>query len=123
MGFFEKHKRKDYACRCGCGRDIVDVELAEVICSIEAHYPDRLNIHGANRCWAHHKIECIKNNQPVTPNSDHLIGKALDFHIEGVAHVEVYKWLDGIYPGKYKIRCYKWGIHISVGSYNRYVEV
>jgi uncharacterized protein YcbK (DUF882 family) len=100
----------------------MDVELAEVISAIESHYINQLVIHGANRCWNHHRLECIRNNQTVTAKSDHLIGKALDFHIEGVDHKEVYKWLDSVFPGKYKIRRYKWGIHVSVGDYNRFEE-
>lgn len=75
-------KRKEFDCSCGCGFDVVDVELAPLIQSACDYFKLLYNadevyvtITGGNRCTEH--------NASIggAPKSQHIFGKAADHNI------------------------------------------
>lgn len=100
--------RTEFACRCGCGADTVDAELLEVLQRLRRHFREAVRIHCGIRCPGH--------NARVggAPDSQHLTGKAADFHVDGVDHSRVIAYLDTTYPVSYGMSAYPWGIHLDV---------
>jgi len=99
--------RKEFACKCGCGLDTVDVELiqiAELVRSKVGSFTPNSGI----RCEYHNNI--VGGGK----ESQHLYGKAMDIPCESAK--EVYEWLDGLYPNKYGIGLYNTFIHVDVRS-------
>ena len=95
-----KHfKRKDFACRCGCGFDTVDYHLVVRLDQIREHFNAPTYITGPNRCTA-------RNN--ATPNSSknsqHVQGRAADITVDGVSPREVADYAEGLglSVGRYK---------------------
>jgi uncharacterized protein YcbK (DUF882 family) len=82
MGDLTKNlSRHEFACRCGCGFDTVDVELAEALQNCVDHFSEeedaivRIDITGPNRCEKH--------NADVggAPGSQHTKARAADFKL------------------------------------------
>lgn len=104
-----KHfKRDEFKCKCNCGFDSVDTELLEVIESIREYFGRPIMTHCANRCLQHNRFVGSKDT------SKHIMGLAVDFHIEGIEHENVYKHIDKMYADTYGIGIYNWGIHVDV---------
>lgn len=108
------------ACRCGCGFDTVDVELARVLQGVCDHFSrllgDRvyLFITGPNRCPAHNSAE------GGAANSQHQYGRAADFKLKCagvyISPDEVYNYLNQAYPDKYGIGIYSNRVHLDTRS-------
>lgn len=92
--------RSEFACKCGCGQDTVDVELIVLLEKIRAHFNAPITIHSGNRCTKYNKSVGGK------PKSQHLLSRAADFTVKGVTPEEVYNYCDGWHTsgglGKYK---------------------
>jgi hypothetical protein len=65
-----------YACRCGCGYDVIDPRIDPIFQDIKAKVPGT-KVNSACRCTEHNKACSGK------ANSAHLIGKALDVSCGG----------------------------------------
>lgn len=101
MGDLTRHfSRREFACRDGCGFDTVDAELLELLVAVREHFDAPVIITSACRCPQH--------NQRVggSAQSQHLLGRAADFVVQGVAPDEVADWLDRTYAGRYGIGRY-----------------
>ena len=113
--------RKEFACRCGCGLDAVDVELVAVLEDVRMkfqadHIGDRVyvEITSGNRCSSH--------NAKVggSLKSQHINCKAADikvwigWHQRQVSPDEVADYLDHIYGQQYGIGRYDSWTHIDV---------
>lgn len=101
-------KRKEFACKDGCGLDTVKQELVEVLQDVRDHFDKPVVINSGLRCKTH--------NARVggAPKSQHLLGTAADICIAGVTPKEVYDYLDGKYPDTYGIGLYKTFTHIDI---------
>lgn len=101
-------KRKEFACRCGCGTSTVDAELLQVITDVREHFGKPVVITSGHRC--------IKHNANVggAKNSMHLTGKAADIMVAGVSPMDVRVYLCNKYPDKYGIGAYPTFTHIDV---------
>ena len=56
MGKISKHfKREEFACKCGCGFDVVDVELLEVLEELRELCGQPITINSACRCKNHNQ--------------------------------------------------------------------
>ena len=108
-GFTENQffKRSEFACRCGCGYDTVDARLLEMLTIIRASYNAPLIIHSGARCehW---------NKRQGGSGSQHLWGKAADFHIEGVEPKEVYDLLDQTRVNWAGLGLYRSWVHLDI---------
>lgn len=102
-------KRKEFACKCGCGFDAVDAELLELCTLIREHFGKPMTITSACRCPEHNeRVGGAKSSQ-------HKLGKAVDFQIRDVPPKVVQETLDVILPkDKYGLGYGKTFTHIDV---------
>lgn len=102
--------RDEMACKCGCGFNTVDYELATVLDDVREHFGRPTTINSGCRCETHN------TNVGGAAKSVHKTGQAADFKVKGVKAGAVYKYLVNKYPGKYGIGRYKGRTHIDVKS-------
>ncbi len=102
--------RWEFACKCGCGFDTVDYELLTLLQDFRRHFGRRIVIYSGVRCSSYNALV------GGATDSQHLVGKAADFHIEGIIPEMVYNYLNDRFPNKYGIGLYEWGIHFDVRS-------
>ena len=102
--------RSEFACKCGCGFDTVDVELAKVLEYVRDYYGVPIVINSGCRCPAHN------DSVGGSSSSQHLLGKAADFRVVGVGEEKVTKLLKEKYPNQYGIGLYEGRTHIDVRS-------
>lgn len=109
MGKISKHfSRHEFACKCGCGFNTVDVELIEALEAVRQHFDQPVTITSGCRCEAHNKLV------GGSTRSQHLVGKAADFKVKGVNSDIVAHLLMAFYPGKFGIGRYNGRTHIDV---------
>lgn len=101
-------------CRCKhCGKNWTEqrlIDLAEQVRAFLGGYP--MIVHCVCRCRDH--------NRAVggSPNSQHMYGRAMDFHINQLTPWTIYtRLLDGARRGQlpdlHGLGVYSWGIHID----------
>lgn len=100
--------RKEFACRCGCGFDAVDVELLFVLIDLRVYFDAEVSINSPNRCFQHNKDE------GGAEGSEHVNGCASDVRVKGVHADLVADYLEKKYPNKYGIGRYRGRTHIDV---------
>lgn len=111
MGDISKNfDRSEFACKCGCGADTVDVELITVLEDLRYRFVFPIVINSGTRCGRHNKAE------GGGKNSQHLDGKAADFVVKGVQADEVADCLEQLYGTKYGIGRYNGRTHLDVRS-------
>jgi uncharacterized protein YcbK (DUF882 family) len=71
-------KRKEFACKCGCGFDTIDFELVRILEEIRDHFDRPVIVNSGCRCAFY--------NSTVggSKNSMHVKGRAADITVEGV---------------------------------------
>jgi uncharacterized protein YcbK (DUF882 family) len=112
--FFE---RDEFACECGCGFDVADSELLDVLEGLRHEFGKPVIITGGNRCISHNEKvqkEANENYKPFSSKSQHIFGKAVDFKIEDVHEDKVARYLENEYPNTYGIGRYNGRTHIDV---------
>ena len=109
--------RSEFACKCNCGFDTVDIALAEALQDCVDHFGHcYILITGPNRCEKHN------NSVGGALNSQHIYGRAADFRIfdvktrTQVSPVEVYDYMDKAYKGKYGLGLYSNRVHFDTRS-------
>lgn len=113
--------RKEFACRCGCGLDVVDVELVAVVEDVRLRFQSdnigsnvAVEITSGNRCRTHN------TDVGGSPKSQHLICKAADIKVwigwrqRQVPSDEVADYLEATYHDQYGIGRYNTFTHIDV---------
>jgi len=104
-----KHfKRREFACKCGCGFSTVDGELLLVLESIRSYFNEPVTINSACRCPMHNA------NEGGRPNSAHLMGIAADIVVKNVSPERVESFLMEMYPDRYGRKGYNTFTHIDV---------
>jgi uncharacterized protein YcbK (DUF882 family) len=79
MSKVSKHfSRSEFACKCGCGFNTVDVELVGILESIRQRFDKPITVTSGCRCVAHNEAEGGGSK------SQHLIGRAADIIVHGV---------------------------------------
>lgn len=103
-------KRSEFACKCGCGFDAVDAELAYVLEYVRFYLQNPIIITSGNRC--------VKHNNAVggSPKSQHLKGKAADFKVIGIHADKVADFMLTKFKGRYGIGRYDGRCHLDVRS-------
>jgi len=110
MGDLSKNfSRREFACKCFCGKDTVDAELILVLEEARLFFRNRSVIITSG-------VRCELHNQEVggSPKSLHLQGKAADIIVKGINSEIVHDHLYKKYPGKYGIGRYSGRTHIDV---------
>lgn len=123
--------RHEMACTDNCGYNTVDISLATTLqdCAdyFSAHFASQiyLEITGPNRCIVHNEqVQKAHNRKyiPYSSKSQHLYGKAADFKLfrrngavyEQIPVLDIARYLETNYPGKYGIGRYPTFIHLDV---------
>lgn len=102
-------KRKEFACKCGCGFDAVDVVLLDLLTFIREHFGAPVTITSACRCPDHNA------NVGGAKGSQHKFGKAADIQVKGFTPQQVQDTLDKVLPkDKYGLGYGKTFTHIDV---------
>ena len=104
--------RAEFACKCelNCGCDTVDHELLEVLEQLRDHYGLPVVITSAHRCQSHNVFV------GGTINSQHLLGRAVDFKIPGVDIGDIWNHLEETYRDTLALGCYDTHIHMDTRS-------
>lgn len=106
-----KHfSRAEFACRCGCGFDTVDVETIQVLDDVRECFEQPVYISSACRCPSHNQ------NVGGQLKSQHVMGRAADIIVQNVSPITVYAYLDSKYKDKYGIGKYEDFTHIDTRS-------
>jgi len=102
--------RGEFACQCGCGFDVVDVELLGHLEDARHYFNAPIIIDSACRCAAH--------NLAVggSKNSQHLLGKAADIRIETVKPSAVAEYFEMLFPDRYGVGKYNDFTHFDIRS-------
>ena len=84
----ENFSRSEFACKCGCGLDSVDVELLRILETLRSHFDRPITINSGHRC--------VDYNAFVggSSNSQHLYGRAADIVVDGIDPALVYELAD-----------------------------
>lgn len=112
--FFQKipyFNRHEFACKCGCGFDAVDVELLFVLIDLREHFGRPVEISGPNRCFHHNRDE------GGADDSEHVNGVAGDVKVQDIHPDKVADYLEDKYPDKYGIGRYRGRTHIDTRPY------
>ena len=92
-GDLSKHfSRSEFACKCGCGFDTVDVELLNHLILIREYWQNPLVITSGCRCLAHNTL--VGGHY----NSGHMRAEAVDFYIKNIEPEKIYTWLHKLNP-------------------------
>ena len=101
-------KRKEFACKCGCGTSTVDAELLQVITDVREHFGRPVVINSGHRCAKHNaKVGGAKA-------SVHMTGKAADIKVSDASPSVVAGYLEQKHPDRYGIGRYPNFTHIDV---------
>lgn len=111
MGDLTKNfSRAEFACRCGCGFDDVDLRLVEGLQIIRDHFGKPVTVNCGCRCKAHNKEVGSTSKQ-----SQHTLGKAADIRIEGVTPVAIARFASTIERfNKGGIGVYETFVHLDI---------
>ena len=99
--------RYEFACRCGCGFDTMDVETVEIVQELCDHFKTKVRVHSGARCKVYNSL--ING----APKSQHMLGRAMDISLDGVSPETVYKYLTKEYPHMYGFGLYNTFVHVD----------
>ena len=99
------------ACKCGCGQDIIKPELVSTIQAIRNLAGNSVIVHCWNRCQKHN--DSLPNS---VPNSQHIYGNAIDFHVRGMSMKKLHEFIGQLYEDGIirHVGYYDWGCHIDI---------
>lgn len=99
--------RHEFACKCGCGFDTVDVKTLDVIQRVCDYFRTSVIITSGCRC--------VEHNVAVggSKNSQHVKARAGDCKFKNTTPEEVYEYLDEKYPDSLGLGLYNTFIHID----------
>lgn len=108
MGDLSEHfSRSEFACKDGCGFDTVDVDTLALLEEIRDHFMSPVVITSACRCPEHNRAE------GGAKNSQHLMGRAADIKIKGVAPIEIAEFAETLMPHSGGIGIYTGFCHVD----------
>lgn len=104
----EHFRAREFRCKDGTGRIVIDSQLVDYLEKIRAHFKRPVIINSAYRTKEHNtKVGGSKNSQ-------HLLGKAADIVVQGIAPDDVYKYCCEIIGNNGGVGKYKTFTHIDV---------
>lgn len=110
MKISDNFSRGEFACRCGCGFDTVDIVTLTVLQTLRNHFKESVRITSGCRC--------AKYNKKIggAKRSKHVQGRATDIQVANILPVKVADYLEKTYKGKYGIGRYSTFTHIDTRS-------
>lgn len=106
MKVSEHFDREEFACKCGCGYAVVDIELLRLLERVRLHFGKPVKINSACRCEKHNKAV------GGADGSKHKLGIAADIVVKDVDASEVYNFIDRHLPNT-----------LGLGNYNSFTHV
>jgi len=106
--FWKDFNRSEFVCKCGCGFDTIDVELADVLSYLRNFFGQPVKINSGCRCLDHNFA--VGGSQ----NSKHLDGKAADIVVQYCSPDSIATYLERKYHDRYGIGRYPGWTHIDV---------
>jgi uncharacterized protein YcbK (DUF882 family) len=100
--------RSEFACKCNCGFDTVDIELIKVLEKIRTHFARPIQINSGCRCKRHNEAE-----GSTSKKSQHLYGRAADIFIMTVPPEKIAAYVDSKWPGRFGLGVYSSWVHID----------
>lgn len=88
----ENFNRAEFACKCGCGFDTVDIKLGKVLQALRTHFGKPVEVNSGCRCPEHNR------RVGGSPGSQHLFGRAADVIVAGVHADVVADYLEARWP-------------------------
>ena len=111
MGDISKHfNRSEFACKCGCGFDTVDVKTLEVLEQLREYLMQPVTITSACRCSHYNQIVGGAHD------SQHTKGRAADILVKDIPPKDVYDIVDALYPDQFGLGSYTGFTHIDTRS-------
>jgi len=99
--------RNEFECKCGCGFNTVDYELANILDNLRSHFGSPVIVTSGCRCEEHNaKVGGSKHSQ-------HLLGRAADIIVYDVDPEMVYDYLNDLYDYKYGVGLYSKWVHVD----------
>ena len=98
-------QRKEFACKCGCGFDTVDIELLPLCEEVREFEGDVVIVSSGCRCVSHNAASGGEHG------SYHVLAKAADLLVSDP--LKTFKYLCSKYPDKYGFGLYTWGVHVD----------
>jgi uncharacterized protein YcbK (DUF882 family) len=108
MKVSKNFSREEFACKCGCGFSVVDVELLDILERVRVHFNSPVKINSACRCNEHNI------NVGGSIGSKHKLGIAADIVVLGVEPEVVHNFLDNHAPNRYGLGNYETFTHVDV---------
>ena len=109
--------RSEFACKCGCGFQTVDVDLLNLLMMVRNKFGASVTINSACRCLEYNEEVQHKANKhyvPYSSKSNHMQGVAADIVVKGIDQGYVYAYLDAAFPMSHGIGKYKSFTHIDI---------
>jgi len=101
-------EREEFACKCGCKFDVVDVELLTALIDLREYFGVPVVISSGCRCIDHNReVGGVKGSM-------HVLGKAADVSVKGFTSEQVCDYLNTKYYHKYGIGLYSNFVHLDV---------
>ena len=107
--FNEYFNRSEFRCKCGCGWDVVDVFLLQILTQVRTHFDAPVRITSGCRC--------ARYNATIPgagTRSQHTLGKAADIQVKNTPPRMVADWIDAHYSQTLGIGRYKDWTHVDV---------
>ena len=103
-------KRKEFACKCGCGFATVDTDLLDVLENVREYFGSPVTLNSACRCDAHNRAE------GGVEGSKHKLGIAADIVVKDFEPKEVADYVEKLIGDKGGLGRYKTFTHVDVRS-------
>lgn len=100
----EHFLREEFACKCGCGQDTVDIKLLKLSEIVRVYVAVAVSVNSGNRCASYNRLVS------GAEGSQHLKSKAGDLDV--VNPLEVFEYL-----------CSRFTNHFGFGVYDTFVHV
>jgi len=109
MGDISKNfSRSEFACKCNCGFNTVDVELIKLLEVVRTYFKKPVTINSACRCEKHNI------NVGGALHSKHKLGIAADITVKDTKPQLVYNFINTHAPDKYGLGNYNTFTHVDV---------
>ena len=101
---------------CGCGGlACIQMPVVEIGQALRDHYGVPVNCSSGFRCYEWNRVPVSEGGPGSNDRSQHPLGTAADYQVEGVEPEDVYNWLElnAAELGVGGLGLYDWGVHVD----------
>lgn len=99
----------EFKCKDNSRVIVLDKALVELLEKVRAHFKRPVVINSGYRT-----VQYNSRLPNSSPKSQHMLGKAADIRVTGVAPVNVYAYLNQLYPNSHGLGIYNTFVHVDV---------